>query len=59
MKNLFLLFAIMLVTACSSEDLVNATDSGNTEQNKVVGNEVSVSQEDIWCFQLYRVWKHL
>ncbi len=50
MKNLFLLFAIMLVTACSSEDLVDATDSGNTEQNKVVGNEVSVSQDGYLVF---------
>lgn len=50
MKNLFLLFAIMLVTACSSEDLVDVTDSGNTEQNKVVGNEVSVSQDGYLVF---------
>lgn len=40
----------MLVTACSSEDLVDATDSGNTEQNKVVGNEVSVSQDGYLVF---------
>lgn len=40
----------MLVTACSSEDCVDATDSGNTEQNKVVGNEVSVSQDGYLVF---------
>lgn len=50
MKNLFLLLAIMLVTACSSEDLVDATDSDNTEQSKAVGNEVSVSQDGYLVF---------
>lgn len=34
MKNLFLLFAIMLVTACSSEDLVNATDVATPNKTK-------------------------
>lgn len=50
MKNLFLLFAAMLITACSSDDFVDSTDCNDNVKASKIESEISVSKDGYLVF---------